>query len=995
MKVSLSVKISIKDIFPKSAKIPFEKFICLLTYNNFSGKINLKNLSNNNSIKHKTDIYNSNIIYNVNIIDSNNNNSLIGISQLIIYFDKIKNLNINDTLTQEEKIRIIIDSKMKRKIFEKIYNIGEIYLIFLTEIKIIDKTLFIPEDKNTSIFQEEKEFISNNNIFEFNTTPRNSKKSKKIKSIKKDRETIKRIDTFSYYNDLNLADYLSDESIKNTTTTSLLPKTKSLQKITKHAVDKKNRIFLNNINNPQKTRHRVINSCFEFPYPCSNNTNYNFNTKKNGKKKKLIPKSINRNEIPKKKVTILNLMEEKMNPLLYRQTELNNTNINFSKDFKNTTVNFSKSQINKINNNLKKYSSRTLTRHKSTNLKDKMKYNKFYSRDDKLEYSNSQKKTFIKNNSTKSKNAIQVNLNQNQLNKEIKTISTISNDKNEKEKVIKNKDNKIIAKKLSLTNSGRLNTDMNFQKNINTNFYNTILKTEIYNRNDSEMKINLKKGRKKNILTDLDLEQLIIEKGAYIKGNFQNKYIKDKRRGAFSPKLSIKFKFNDNTLKNYNDLTDSKLQKEKRSSRYNYTKLLTPKGNPRKLNSFAYNIANGDNNSVEKEEIAKKFINLIDFYSLLSKKLKKNNKNNEEFLKKFEKIKEKYNFIRKQKNRLIQNINYSQSNKLKNKAIFRIEQEDLLNKMMNIKLQEKSVYQNIFGIGYGDEEMQNKIELLMSEKKEMMLNLIKNIVKFYGNISQIFNDDKKKKDKLKALLNKYSIKEKIKIDLNYISHIHKENNFEDKIITEVDEEKENEEDEEEIKQQNNNQIKNNELQNKNDNNENINNNVESLNVLINNENNINYIYDENLNNLIKKILIEQFPKNYKTNTKFNYLDKNRYAFGKKIFLGYIENNDIILREEINENNISSSKYRLNEFYNKYCSSDKKEKKSNFIYTKKIRQKYIKIKNNDKEQSTDKKPKNESSTTMSDNEKKTQSFLSKLNEMGEVKSITSGDEKEII
>ena len=988
MRVSLSVKISIKDFFPKNENIPYENFTCLLTNNNFSGKIHLTYLSNKNFIKHKTDIYNSNIIYNINIINSSNN-ALIGISQLIIYFDKIKNLNINDTLTQEEKIRLIIDSNTKRKLLDKFYNIGEIYLTFLTEIKILDKIIFNPEEKNISYFQEEKSFnsynIYNNNIFEFNTTPTNSKKTKKIKSNKKDRETIKRVDTFSYYNDLNLGEYLSDESIKNNKVNTLLPKTKSLHTITKTGINRTNNIFFNT-NKEKHTKHRIINSCFELPFSCHNNTNCNYNTSKHYKKKRLIPKTTNRNEIPKKKVTILNLMEEKINPLLHnRQKEENNSELNnnvTNKDFKNTSINFSKSQIFKINTNSKQYNSRTLTRHRSTNLreKEKMKFNNINFRFDKSNIG-AIKKTYIKNNSTKNKNAIQIN--ENEMNRDIKTIS-ITSDYTNKEKLLKNKNNQLIAKKYSSINSGRLNTELNFNKlefkkniYINHNFNSNILRTEIYNRNNSEMKINLKKGKKKPILTDLDLEQLIIEKGAYIKGNFQNNFMKEKTRGAFSPNLSIKFKFNEKSFKNNNDKIDSQLQQEKSGSRFN-TKILTPKANQRKLNSFAYNSSNVDNNnSVDKDEMTKKYINLIDFYSLLSKKLKKNNNNNMEIRKKFEKIREKCNYLRKQKNKLVQKDNYIESQKIKNKSIFRIEQEDLINKMMNLKLQEKSIYQNIFGMGYGGEEMKNKIELLISEKKEMMLNLIKNIIKFYGNISQIYNNDTKKKEKFKALLNKYSIKEKVKIDLNYISHIHKENNFEDKIITEVDEEKENEEDEEETNQQNNNLIKSDE-------------NIKDINNTKNN--NINYIYDENLNNLIKKILIEQFPQNYKTNKNFIHLDKNRYSFENKIFLGYIENNDIVLREEINENNISNNKYSLNEFYNKYCSIDKKEKKRNFIYTKKIRQKYIKIRYNDKVQNIDKK--NENSTTISDNEKKTQSILSKLNEGGEMRSMTS-DEKEII
>ncbi len=341
--------------------------------------------------------------------------------------------------------------------------------------------------------------------------------------------------------------------------------------------------------------------------------------------------------------------------------------------------------------------------------------------------------------------------------------------------------------------------------------------------------------------------------------------------------------------------------------------------------------------------------------------------------------------------------------------------------MLNIKTKENSIYEEILGPQFNSPEIRKKIEELIIQRKEMMLNLIKNIVKFYGNISQIYNNEPNKKNILKSLLNKYDIKEKIKIDLNYISHIHKENNFEDKIITEVDEDKENDEDEDEIKQKNSNinnliNTKPNQttkenitLENKNIHeykkilNDNLEKGIESnknknenKDISVNN-NNINY--DDNLNNLIKKILIDQFPEKYKTNLKFKYIERNKYSFGNKTFLVFIQNDDIVLKEEI-ENNIINEKLTLKEFYNKYCGEEKKEKKSNFIYTKKIRQKYIKIKNekkennekNDKEQSMEKKSKNENSTTISDNDKIQQSILSKLNEMGEMK-ISMSEEKE--
>ena len=1017
MKLSLSVKITIKDFFPKNENISYNYLICLFSHNDFNGKINLRNLTNQNSIKHKVDTFNSNITYNAHILDTKNS-SILGTCQLIIYFDKIKNLNINDTLFQEEKIKIIIDPKVKKKIFDKNNNTGDMFLNILTEIKIIDKKDYENENKKKNTIDNNEDKDNNYNLNDnsnalLNSTPRGIKKEKRIKSLKKERESIKRVDTFSNYKELSLVDYLNNGSLKNSATNSMLQKNKSLVKLNKHSIIKTNQ----NNNNELYGRHRIINSCIDIISSIHNQTNFNSTYKKEEKNNNLKKKSSIKKKIPKKKVTILNLMEKRMEKLLYKQKEENIFDYNnLSKDFKNTSTNFCGNQIKKISLNVKKSSSRTINKYKSIKSKEKMKNN---NRNNKNIKNFGESDFFRKNKDDQSKNKIFVCINLTERNKESRTLSNHKIDN-------ENKKRKIIPKKLSLNNTGRLYTEMNMnmnktdlKNNFNGKINSDILQTEI-NRNISEMRINIKKNKNKLILTDLDLEKLIIEKGAYIKGNFQNYYLKEKEknRGYFSPKLSLKFKFKENTLyNNYNDNYDYKYEPDRFSYRIkdiNNPKILTPKGNQIKINSFANNFTNEDNNFiVEKDEIRKKYINLIDFYSLLSKKLKKTNKNNIEIKKNFQSIKEKYNNLQKQKNKLIQMFNSKETKKIKNKTIFHFEEEQLLNKMINIKLKENSIYQNIFGPEFGEQVMQDKIAFLISQKKELMLNLIKNIVKFYGNISQIYNNDINKKNIFKSLLNKYNIKEKVKIDLNYISYMHKENNFEDKIITEVDEDKENEEDEEEIKQKTNISIliNNSEQQIKNEipnTNCNTNNNNQENNIIknetINQEsdiykeknesdkkNSLNNTYDENLNNLIKKILIEQFPENYKTSDKFIYLDKNKYSFKDKIFLAYIEENDVVLKEGNNKDESNDNKYTLNGFYNKYCI-EKKDNRTNFVYTKKTRQKYIKMKSNDKdkdkdkEQSMEKKPKNENSTSISDNnEKIQQSVISKLNEIGEFKN----------
>ena len=459
-------------------------------------------------------------------------------------------------------------------------------------------------------------------------------------------------------------------------------------------------------------------------------------------------------------------------------------------------------------------------------------------------------------------------------------------------------------------------------------------------------------------------------------------------------------------------------------------KVLTPKSNQIRIITF-----NNENNIyAENEELKKKCFNLIDFYCLISKNIKNTYKNNLDNQKTLEIIKEKYNNLNKYKYKMIQIQNLNESKKIRNHANTHFEEEQLLNKMINIKFKENNIYENIFANCGGENSILNKISKLISHKKDIFLNLVKNIVKFYGNISQIYNNDRIKKNLFVNLLNKFNIKEKISIDLNYINYINKGNNFDDKVITEVDEDKENEEEDEEKidKNNDNNLIKEiniinslNTLNNENkitinntnnifnDNNDNekeeifLNNNkIQEIKIFknknkknnkkdnINNNNNIGVNpktnidnnYDENLNNLIEKILIEQFPENYETNTKFIHQEKNKYIFKDKIFHAYIEDNDVILKEEIN-GAIDNNKYTLNEFYQKFCQVEKNADRPNFVYTKKIRQKYIKIKaekeQKEKELSTEKKLKNENSTTIETEQKQNTSINnSKVNELND-------------
>ena len=932
MKLTLSVKITLRDYFPKNKSIPYENFICLIKHNNnFISQIRFPIYSENNFINHKVESINSNIIYNFHIFDSYKK-SLIGISHLCINFDKVKNLNINDTLTQEGNHKLIIDSQTKRKFFDTVTNMGDIYLIISTEIKILNKTLYEPNKSKNRFLVINNENINisniNNTCANLNITPKSLKKKQIIKSLKNNNyESLNIFDTFYGRSELNNYTTYSEENDLNTFYQSTVTK--------KNKSTNKAKVNLKNIIKNNNNQYNFNNSCAELMSPKYNSkTNIH---KKNNKSKKKTKISLN-----KKRVSILSLIEQKIDKSKFKQ---NYDSICEISTPSNTLYNFNKIQKG---NNLSKKDYNTFNCFNKFNCVKKEK----------------NEQDFFKK---KNKNKIQINLcGKNEISTERKLNS---------------------KKKLELIDYSRINTDImkpsiifknkhpniTINNNLNTNiFLQTEGETSTYDKLPQN-KISLNK----NILRNLNLKKISTNKNIS-----NNNKLKDETRGTFSPKLSLKLKFDENIL-----LTDENNTTQTRNNQNIYKKLMTPKGN--RMNFTEMNFTYEKNDEKINEKLRKKYLGIFDCYNLLIKKIKYNYYSNKLFRKKFDEIRERCNHLNKLKNRINDRIEENDSKRIINHTLTHFEEEKLLTKMMNIKLKENSVYDLIFSGADKNTNTLNKINILISQKENILLNLIKNTVKYYGNISQIYNEESMKKQELIKILDKYDIKEKNKkINLNYINYMNQTNNFRDKVvITEVDEDKENEEENDEYINKNTNLILDDEFNSDNKNNISENK-IKEIKISIPNlkNSNVNKIendnddnnYDENLNSLIEKILIEQFPENYDTKERFVHIDKNKYFFKNKIFFAYIEDNDIILKEDE-----YGYKYTLNEFYNQFCFEDKKENKSNFIYTKKIRQKYIKIKSYDeKEINNDKKmSKNENNTTM-DTDFIQQSTISKGYEISE-------------
>ena len=259
------------------------------------------------------------------------------------------------------------------------------------------------------------------------------------------------------------------------------------------------------------------------------------------------------------------------------------------------------------------------------------------------------------------------------------------------------------------------------------------------------------------------------------------------------------------------------------------------------FNSHLNNQNNNDslsNHSIEENqlEIKNTIIKLIDFYSLLSHKLFKINKKNIYLSKKNNIYKEKLFTELKKNNILTQKKTIAEVENFININNHSNLNEKFLRGIIKLKKAEFKIFQNIFNLFYYEydilkwKEQEKNKKMEENVKIELLLVVFKNLIKNYGNISQIYND-KLKKNILKNCLNKYGIREKNENDEsdnnNDNNNLISSNNNKDKsknnaenkdnkndmdkfkVIKEVDEEKEDEIDDEEDKYSNNNRIHNN------------------------------------------------------------------------------------------------------------------------------------------------------------------------------------------
>ena len=132
------IKVKINDYFPKIDAIPFEYYICVISCNNSYSKIKLTEFKYQ-FFQHTFKLMkNTDLLFNIKLINYLENNTLIGIYDLLIPYTKVNQIMERNTSYYQQQIKLIMNSNVKIKLFGTMMNITSIYLDLIFEISLME-----------------------------------------------------------------------------------------------------------------------------------------------------------------------------------------------------------------------------------------------------------------------------------------------------------------------------------------------------------------------------------------------------------------------------------------------------------------------------------------------------------------------------------------------------------------------------------------------------------------------------------------------------------------------------------------------------------------------------------------------------------------------------------------------------------------------------------------------------------------------------------------
>ena len=759
------IKVKISDYFPKIDAIPFEYYICVISCNNYYSKIKLTEFKYQ-FFQHTFKLMkNTDLLFNIKLINYLENNTLIGIYDLLIPYTKINQIMERNTSYYQQQIKLIMNSNVKIKLFGTMMNITSIYLDLIFEISLMEN--YTPSINKIRIYD-----ILGNNVNELLNKNNNNNKIINNNINNKNQIHLRQKINFSKspnYNNNNILYDLYNEDLND-----------------KKRINNKNKDYNYN-NNLNKEKHsdinyNVMNNNYLNYFQIDNNTfplNYKINI--NNKTPMNIPKNY------------LNIIEnDELNQNIYlKLNNINNfsipkeknfiknkNNINNIKGFKRNE-NISRSpylmdiERNIINNEVKKI----LKHNTNKNLTD-AKNNKNNIETDIIR--NERKKLELEQNKKNLKfqifdgnsNGNNNNLNKLNYNNYIKNKKLILYDKKiHIEKYINNR----LFKKIPNSIKGMKKKENLFIDTLDNNINNSELKT------NNTFNCKIKTPKKKDSNSNINLEpsvnvSSIKECGTEFYTIENDKINKDKN--VIKPYISLQNSNYKNIKKNYitksicesnikqniNENKDADIEIDKGK----LNKRIYPKSNIIiENNNLELNKENDKLTKYSLEKIKDKAIQLLDDYIKSSKEIKEKMYLNKTLFKKLLLCKEKYYTELKINNRLNNKINDKNIKHYIHVNVRGKLNEKLYFNMKKIKIKEFKIFEKIFyehknSQEYKAKEAKIKIKEKMEEQKKIhaSLKLIRELIQKYENLSQLYNDDERKKMLFKSLLVRYGIREK-------------------------------------------------------------------------------------------------------------------------------------------------------------------------------------------------------------------------------------------
>ena len=355
-------------------------------------------------------------------------------------------------------------------------------------------------------------------------------------------------------------------------------------------------------------------------------------------------------------------------------------------------------------------------------------------------------------------------------------LSTLKENKKQNEKKIKKTPSSNIIKYQGNDNQSKQNNKEEHPRKVKLFSPNKIISLKKYK---SKWHIN-KEYLKSNYIKKINIERQNKNLSTSIKQKKATK-CNNKLRKAFSNEniMNDKLNIRINTEISQNNASNSKISFRKNKEE---KKVKTERSKQKYINKFKKIIKIKNKNNIdtnkENKEINKPSIktnimlknNVLDFMSLFNDIISKNKE-----------IKNKINFLNSTKyllikekiasNHKIKNIlqNKFEEDNIKNFIHVNINKQSnniLLNKMTKIKSSELNIFKIIFNKKIINKENNKDPKLIIKEKLkqqkqiQILLKLIRNLIKIYGNLSHLYENDNNKQILIKSLFLRYNIKEK-------------------------------------------------------------------------------------------------------------------------------------------------------------------------------------------------------------------------------------------